>query len=282
MMKHSSASKRDWLYRYFQEIDKTPLLKPDEEKDLLCEIHLGSRTAFETLIKSNLKFVVKIAMQYRSKGLPIEDLINEGNCGLIKAIDHFDETLGFKFISYAVWWIRQSILRALSEHARVVRIPVNRIGDIQKVSRTFFALSQQYEREPRLNEVAAVMDRSTHYVSDALQISRASLSFDAPHPQNVNMRLGDVIESDQIDSPDSGLLKESLQIKICELLNSLTIRQAKVVKLYFGLDHDRAKTLDEIGEQLHISRERVRQIKEKAIVRLKHVSRSRFLREYLG
>ena len=282
MMKHSSASKRDWLYRYFQEIDKTPLLKPDEEKDLLCEIHLGSRTAFETLIKSNLKFVVKIAMQYRSKGLPIEDLINEGNCGLIKAIDHFDETLGFKFISYAVWWIRQSILRALSEHARVVRIPVNRIGDIQKVTRTVFALSQQYEREPRLTEVAAVMDRSTHYVSDALQISRSSLSFDAPHPQNVNMRLGDVIESDQVDSPDSGLLKESLRIKICELLNSLTTRQAKVVKLYFGLDHNRAKTLDEIGEQLHISRERVRQIKEKAIVRLKHVSRSRFLREYLG
>ncbi|MGP8329954.1 MAG: sigma-70 family RNA polymerase sigma factor [Methanosarcinaceae archaeon] len=281
MPKNSVNNRKDWLFQYFREIDKIPLLAAEEEITLISRIRSGDRTAFEDLVKSNLKFVVKIALQYRNYGLPLEDLINEGNFGLIKAIDHFDETLGFKFISYAVWWIRQSILRALSEHSRVVRLPVNRIGEIQKVTRTVVELEQKLEREPVLDEVASALDISNEQVSEAFLISRSSLSFESPHPQNDDVRLSDIIHDDRQDSPDSSLLKNSLKVKIFDLLETLSPRQAKVVVLYFGLGQERAQTLEEIGGQLKISRERVRQIKEKAISRLRHVSRSRVLREYL-
>ncbi|MCI0515380.1 RNA polymerase sigma factor RpoD/SigA [candidate division KSB1 bacterium] len=281
MSRKAAGVYRDWLFRYFREIDKIPVLQADEEIHLIRRVHQGERTAFDKLVRSNLKFVVKVALQYRNSGLPLEDLINEGNCGLIKAIDRFDETLGFKFISYAVWWIRQSILRALSEHSRVVRLPVNRIGEIQKVARTYWELEQQYEREPHLEEVALALNFTKEQVSEALLISRASLSFEAPHPQNEEVCLGDVLRDEQAIAPDLGLLKGSLKIKIFELLATLSERQAKVIVLYFGLGQERPQTLEEIGELLEISRERVRQIKEKAISRLRHISRSRLLREYL-
>lgn len=281
MAKEAVGCRKDWLFRYFREIDKIPILTGDEEITLIRCIRRGDRAAFEKLVKSNLKFVVKIALQYRNYGLPLEDLINEGNFGLIKAIDHFDETLGFKFISYAVWWIRQSILRALSEHSRVVRLPVNRIGEIQRVSRTVLELEQQLEREPHLEEVAKAMDIPREQVAEAFIISRSSLSFEAPHPQNDEVRLSDILHDERQDAPDSSLLKNSLKVKIIDLLSTLSERQAQVVVLYFGLGQERARTLEEIGGQLKISRERVRQIKEKAISRLRHVSRSRILREYL-
>ncbi|MBN2091092.1 sigma-70 family RNA polymerase sigma factor [candidate division KSB1 bacterium] len=281
MPRRTSGVRKDWLFRYFREIDKIPVLSSKQEVDLIRLIRGGDAIAFNKLVRSNLKFVVKIALQYRNSGLPLEDLINEGNCGLIKAIDHFDETLGYKFISYAVWWIRQSILRSLSEHSRVVRLPVNRIGEIQKVARTVLKLEQQFEREPQLEEVASALNFSKEQVSDALLISRASLSFEAPHPQNDDVCLGDMIQSRIDDSPDSGLLKNSLKTKIFDLLDTLTDRQATVIKLYYGLDRELPQTLEEIGLQLKISRERVRQIKEKAISRLRHISRSRVLREYI-
>lgn len=281
MPREAATGRKDWLYQYFREIDKIPLLTADEEIVLIRRIRRGDRTAFESLVNSNLKFVVKIALQYRNYGLPLEDLINEGNFGLIKAIDHFDETLGFKFISYAVWWIRQSILRALSEHSRVVRLPVNRIGEIQKVSRIALELEQRLEREPQLEEVAEALALPKEQVAEALMISRSSLSFEAPHPQNEDVRLSDIIHDERQDAPDSSLLKHSLKVKITDLLSTLSARQAEVVRLYFGLGEERARTLEEIGGQLNISRERVRQIKEKAISRLRHVSRSRILREYL-
>jgi len=281
MSKEATTDRKDWLFQYFREIDKIPILTGEEEIRLIRQIRAGDRTAFDKLVKSNLKFVVKIALQYRNYGLPLEDLINEGNFGLIKAIDHFDETLGYKFISYAVWWIRQSILRALSEHSRVVRLPVNRIGEIQKVTRAVLELEQQLEREPHLDEVANALNISDEQVAEAFLISRSSLSFEAPHPQNDDIRLSDIIPNDLEDAPDSSLLKHSLKVKIFDLLHTLSERQAKVVVLYFGLGQERAQTLEEIGGQLNISRERVRQIKEKAISRLRHVSRSRVLREYL-
>lgn len=281
MAKEAVGSRKDWLFRYFREIDKIPILTGDEEMKLIRRIRRGERVAFDKLVKSNLKFVVKIALQYRNYGLPLEDLINEGNFGLIKAIDHFDETLGFKFISYAVWWIRQSILRALSEHSRVVRLPVNRIGEIQRISRVVLELEQQLEREPHIEEVAKAMNIPREQVSEAFLISRSSLSFESPHPQNDEVRLSDILFDDREDAPDSSLLKNSLKVKITDLLATLSERQAQVVVLYFGLGQERARTLEEIGGQLKISRERVRQIKEKAISRLRHVSRSRVLREYL-
>lgn len=270
------------LDRYLQEIGEVSLLTPDEEIDLARRIKKGDQDALEKLTKANLRFVVSVAKQYQNQGLTLGDLINEGNLGLIKAAKRFDETRGFKFISYAVWWIRQSILQALAEQSRVVRLPLNRVGALNKIGKAFSNLEQEFEREPSANEIAKELDMTAFEVSDTLKISGKHLSLDAPFNQGDDNRLLDVIQDDQQPPPDDILLDESLRIEVKRALKTLSDREAEVIRLYFGLDREHPLTLEEIGEQFHLTRERVRQIKEKAIRRLRHTSRSRMLRNYLG
>ena len=234
------------------------------------------------MTKANLRFVVSVAKQYQNQGLTLGDLINEGNLGLIKAAKRFDETRGFKFISYAVWWIRQSILQALAEQSRVVRLPLNRVGALNKIGKAFSNLEQEFEREPSASEIAEELEMTPFEVSDTLKISGRHLSMDAPFNQGEDNRLLDVIKNDRQPPPDSLLMQESLRKEVDRALSTLTKREAEVVKLYFGLDQEHPLTLEEIGEQFSLTRERVRQIKEKAIKRLRHASRSRALRTYLG
>jgi len=236
----------------------------------------------ERLTKANLRFVVSVAKQYQNQGLSLGDLINEGNLGLIKAAKRFDETRGFKFISYAVWWIRQSILQALAEQSRVVRLPLNRVGALNKIGKAFSNLEQAYEREPSASEIAEELEMTPFEVSDTLKISGRHISMDAPFNQGEDNRLLDVIQNEQQPSPDQQLMEDSLKIEVERALATLTDREAEVVKLYFGLNREHPLTLEEIGEQFSLTRERVRQIKEKAIRRLRHTSRSRALRSYLG
>ena len=236
----------------------------------------------EKVTKANLRFVVSVAKQYQNQGLTLGDLINEGNLGLIRAAKRFDETRGFKFISYAVWWIRQSILQALAEQSRVVRLPLNRVGAINKIGKAFRNLEQKFEREPSASEIAEELEITPFHVSDTLKISGRHLSMDAPFKQGEDNKLLDVIQNDHQPSPDSNLMQESLRKEVDRALSTLTKREAVVVKLYFGFKQDHPLTLEEIGEQLSLTRERIRQIKEKAIKRLRHVSRSRVLRTYLG
>jgi RNA polymerase primary sigma factor len=270
------------LDRYLQEIGEVSLLIPDEEIELARRIKKGDQDALEKLTKANLRFVVSVAKQYQNQGLTLGDLINEGNLGLIKAAKRFDETRGFKFISYAVWWIRQSILQALAEQSRVVRLPLNRVGALNKIGKAFSNLEQEFEREPSANEIAKELDMTAFEVSDTLKISGKHLSLDAPFNQGDDNRLLDVIQDDQQPPPDDILLDESLRIEVKRALKTLSDREAEVIRLYFGLDREHPLTLEEIGEQFHLTRERVRQIKEKAIRRLRHTSRSRMLRNYLG
>jgi len=270
------------LDRYLQEIGEVSLLTPDQEIDLARRIKKGDQDALERLTKANLRFVVSVAKQYQNQGLTLGDLINEGNLGLIKAAKRFDETRGFKFISYAVWWIRQSILQALAEQSRVVRLPLNRVGALNKIGKAFSNLEQEFEREPSANEIAKELDMTAFEVSDTLKISGKHLSLDAPFNQGDDNRLLDVIQDDQQPPPDDILLDESLRIEVKRALKTLSDREAEVIRLYFGLDREHPLTLEEIGEQFHLTRERVRQIKEKAIRRLRHTSRSRMLRNYLG
>lgn len=270
------------LDRYLQEIGEVPLLTPDEEIDLARRIKKNDQTALEKLTKANLRFVVSVAKQYQNQGLTLGDLINEGNLGLIKAAKRFDETRGFKFISYAVWWIRQSILQALAEQSRVVRLPLNRVGALNKIGKAFSNLEQEFEREPSANEIAEELEMSPFEVSDTLKISGKHLSLDAPFNQGDDNRLLDVIQDDHQPPPDDLLLDESLRIEVKRALTTLSDREAEVIKLYFGLDREHPLTLEEIGEKFSLTRERVRQIKEKAIRRLRHTSRSRMLRSYLG
>lgn len=270
------------LDRYLQEIGEVPLLTPEEEIDLARRIKKLDQEALEKLTKANLRFVVSVAKQYQNQGLTLGDLINEGNLGLIKAAKRFDETRGFKFISYAVWWIRQSILQALAEQSRVVRLPLNRVGALNKIGKAFSNLEQEYEREPSPNEIAEELEMTPYEVSDTLKISGKHLSLDAPFNQGEDNRLLDVIQDDQQPPPDDLLLDESLRIEVKRALKTLSDREAEVIRLYFGLDREHPLTLEEIGERFHLTRERVRQIKEKAIRRLRHTSRSRMLRSYLG
>jgi len=270
------------LEKYLQEIGEVTLLNPDEEIELAKRIRNGDQAALERLTKSNLRFVVSVAKQYQGQGLSLGDLINEGNLGLIKAANRFDETRGFKFISYAVWWIRQSILQALAEQSRVVRLPLNRVGALNKIGKALSALEQEYEREPSATEIADQLEMTPFEVSDTLKISGKHLSLDAPFNQDENSRLLDVLENDEMPAPDNSLLNESLKIEVQRALATLTRREAEVVKLYFGLGREHPLTLEEIGEQFRLTRERVRQIKEKAIKRLRHASRSKPLRSYLG
>jgi RNA polymerase primary sigma factor len=270
------------LDKYLQEIGKVDLLTPDEEVTLAKRIKEGDQIALEKLTKANLRFVVSVAKQYQNQGLSLGDLINEGNLGLIKAAQRFDETRGFKFISYAVWWIRQSILQALAEQSRIVRLPLNRVGSLNKISKTFSELEQKYEREPSPEELADVLQVTTAEVVDTMKISGRHVSMDAPFIQGEENSLLDVLENDSEETPDQGLITDSLRKEVQRALSTLTQREADVITLYFGLNGEHAMTLEEIGEKFNLTRERVRQIKEKAIRRLRHTSRSKALKPYLG
>lgn len=273
------------LDKYLQEIGRVDLLTGDDEITLAQAIKRGSlegNLALERLVKANLRFVVSVAKQYQNQGLSLGDLINEGNLGLIKAAKRFDETRGFKFISYAVWWIRQSILQALAEQSRIVRLPLNRVGALNKIGKKFSELEQQYEREPTAAELAEQLEMSISEISETIKISGRHLSVDAPFVHGEDNRLLDILPNDQQPPPDSELMRESLRVEVQQVLNSLSDREAEVIRLYFGLDDQQALTLEEIGEKFNLTRERVRQIKEKAIRRLRHASRSKALRSYLG
>jgi len=270
------------LDKYLQEIGKVDLLTPDEEVELAKRIKESDQIALEKLTKANLRFVVSVAKQYQNQGLSLGDLINEGNLGLIKAAQRFDETRGFKFISYAVWWIRQSILQALAEQSRIVRLPLNRVGSLNKISKTFSELEQKYEREPSPEELAEVLEVTTAEVVETMKISGRHVSMDAPFVQGEENSLLDVLENDSEETPDSGLITDSLRREVQRALSTLTQREADVITLCFGLNGEHAMTLEEIGEKFSLTRERVRQIKEKAIRRLRHTSRSKALKPYLG
>ncbi len=270
------------LDKYLQEIGRVDLLTPDEEIDLALRIKQGDQLALEKLVKANLRFVVSVAKQYQNQGLTLGDLINEGNLGLIKAAKRFDETRGFKFISYAVWWIRQSILQALAEQSRIVRLPLNRVGALNKIGRAYSNLEQEFEREPSPQEIAQELDMDIAEISDALKIAGRAVSVDAPFTTGEENRLLDILENDEQPSPDYFLMTESLKGEIERALSTLSLREAEVIKLYFGLNKEHSLTLEEIGEKFNLTRERVRQIKEKAIRRLRHASRSKNLRAYLG
>ncbi|MCX7929677.1 MAG: RNA polymerase sigma factor RpoD/SigA [Chlorobi bacterium] len=273
------------LDKYLQEIGKIELLSSDEEIELARKIRKGGvegEVALEKLVKANLRFVVSVAKQYQNQGLSLGDLINEGNLGLIKAAKRFDETRGFKFISYAVWWIRQSILQALAEQSRIVRLPLNRVGALNKISKKFSELEQRYEREPTAAEMAEELEMNINEIAETMRISGRHLSIDAPFVHGEESRLLDVLPNESQPPPDSELIHESLCYEIHQALVTLPEREAAVIRYYFGVDGCPQLTLEEIGEKLSLTRERVRQIKEKAIRRLRHASRSRELRTYLG
>ncbi len=270
------------LDKYLQEIGKVDLITADMEVELAQRIKAGDQIALEKLTKANLRFVVSVAKQYQNQGLTLPDLINEGNLGLIKAAKRFDETRGFKFISYAVWWIRQSILQALAEQSRIVRLPLNKIGSINKINKTFARLEQENERPPSAEEIAKELDMTVTDVKESMKNSGRHVSMDAPLIEGEDSNLYDVLNSGESPNPDRALLHESLKVEILRALETLTPREADVVKLYFGLGDAHPMTLEEIGETFDLTRERVRQIKEKAIRRLKHTSRSKILRTYLG
>ena len=270
------------LDNYLQEIGKVDLITAEEEVELAQNIKAGDQIALDKLTKANLRFVVSVAKQYQNQGLTLPDLINEGNLGLIKAAQRFDETRGFKFISYAVWWIRQSILQALAEQSRIVRLPLNKIGSINKINKTFAFLEQAHERAPSAEEIAKELDMTINDVKESLKNSGRHVSMDAPLVEGEDSNLYDVLNSGESPNPDRTLLHESLRTEIERALETLTPREADVVRLYFGLGNQHAMTLEEIGETFDLTRERVRQIKEKAIRRLKHTSRSKILKTYLG
>ena len=270
------------LDKYLQEIGKVDLITADEEVELAQRIKAGDQIALEKLTKANLRFVVSVAKQYQNQGLTLPDLINEGNLGLIKAAQRFDETRGFKFISYAVWWIRQSILQALAEQSRIVRLPLNKIGSINKINKTYAFLEQSHERPPSAEEIAKELDMTINDVKESMKNSGRHVSMDAPLVEGEDSNLYDVLRSGESPNPDKDLLHESLRTEIERALETLAPREADVIRLYFGLGNQHPMTLEEIGETFDLTRERVRQIKEKAIRRLKHTSRSKILKTYLG
>ena len=271
------------LEKYLQEIGKVDLLTPEEEVDLARRIKEGDQEALEKLTKANLRFVVSVAKQYQNQGLSLSDLINEGNLGLIKAAQRFDETRGFKFISYAVWWIRQSILQALAEQSRIVRLPLNKVGSLNKINRAFSELEQEYEREPSSEELAELLEISSDEVETTLGVAARHVSMDAPFVDGEDNSLLDVLENNKIPGTDTQLeYVESLRGEIERSLGTLTERQCDVVKLYFGIGVEHPLSLEDIGERFGLTRERVRQIKDKAINKLRSASRSKLLKHYLG
>lgn len=269
------------LDKYLHEIGKVNLITADEEVVLAKRIKKGDKVALETLIKANLRFVVSVAKQYQNQGLSLPDLINEGNLGLIKAAQRYDETRGFKFISYAVWWIRQAILQSLAEQSRIVRLPLNKIGSITRINKTFNKLEQEFQREPSLDEVALLLETTANVVEDAIKVSSHHISMDAPINEEDSNNLYDVILNEDSIQPDQGLMNQSLRKEIERSLNTLTAREADVLRFYFGLSGNSQHTLEEIGERLNLTRERVRQIKEKTIKKMRHNYRNKFLKSYL-
>ncbi len=272
------------LDKYLVEIGRVDLITADEEVILAQKIRAGDQVALERLTKANLRFVVSVAKQYQNQGLSLPDLINEGNLGLIKAAQRFDETRGFKFISYAVWWIRQSILQAIAEQARIVRLPLNKIGSLNKINKTFSRLEQEFEREPSVSEVASKLEMSEQDVKDSLRNLGRHVSMDAPLTSGDDSasNMYDIMSSAENPSPENELLLESLRKEITRCLSTLTQRESEVVELFFGLNGQKQLTLEEIGERFDLTRERVRQIKEKAVRRLKQAGRSKNLQSYLG
>jgi RNA polymerase primary sigma factor len=270
------------LDKYLQEIGREELISAEEEVILAKKIREGDQTALEKLTKANLRFVVSVAKQYQNQGLSLPDLINEGNLGLIKAARRFDETRGFKFISYAVWWIRQSILQALAEQARIVRLPLNQVGSLNKINKAFSKLEQEFERTPSAEELAEVLDIAEDKVADTMRVSGRHISMDAPFVQGEENTLLDVLVNTDSPRADVSLINESLQKEIERSLATLTERERDVIKLFYGIGYNHEYTLEEIGDKFDLTRERVRQIKEKAIKRLKHSSRSKLLKAYLG
>jgi len=270
------------LDKYLQEIGKVDLITAEQEVELARRIKQGDKIALEKLTKANLRFVVSVSKQYQNQGLSLPDLINEGNLGLIKAAQRFDETRGFKFISYAVWWIRQSILQALAEQSRIVRLPLNKIGSINKINKASARLEQIFEREPNPKEIAGELELTENEVKESQRNAGRHVSMDAPLIQDEDNNMYDVVRNDDAPTPETGLLYESLRKEIERAVETLTQRESDVVKLYFGLGEGHPMTLEEIGEKFDLTRERVRQIKEKAIRRLKHTSRSKILKSYLG
>jgi RNA polymerase primary sigma factor len=269
------------LDKYFQEIGKEELITVEEEVELAKRIKKGDRAALEKLTRANLRFVVSVAKQYQKQGLSLPDLINEGNLGLIKAAEKFDETRGFKFISYAVWWIRQSILQALAEQSRIVRLPLNQVGSLNKINKAFSKLEQEYERKPTPEELAEALELPKEKVADTLRVSGRHVSVDAPFVDDEDNSLLDVLVNNDSPNADNVLINESLSKEVDRALATLTERERDIIKLFFGIS-TQEMTLEEIGEKFRLTRERVRQIKEKAIRRLRHTSRSKLLKTYLG
>ncbi len=270
------------LSKYLQEISQYEPLSPDREVELAIRVRTGDRRALKELTEANLRFVVSVAKDYQGQGLPLTDLINEGNLGLIKAAERFDETRGFKFISYAVWWIRQSVLQALAEHSRIVRLPLNRVGTISKINKASERLEQEFERSPRADELAHQLTMKVVEINDAQRIARRHHSLDTPFSDDEKNSLLDVLADSNTENPDLELHMNSLEKEVRDALQTLKDREKDVIKMYFGIDREYALTLNEIGEEFGLTRERVRQIKEKAIRRLRHRSRSKKLRSYLG
>ena len=269
------------LDKYLQEIGREELVSPDEDVELAQRIHKGDQEALEKLTRANLRFVVSVAKQYQNQGLSLPDLINEGNLGLIKAAEKFDETKGFKFISYAVWWIRQSILQALAEQSRIVRLPLNQVGSLNKINKALSKFEQEYERQPSSEELSEMIDVPKDKISDTLRVSGRHVSVDAPFVEGEDNSLLDVLPNDDSPSADRGLVNESLNTEIERALSTLSTREREIIKSFFGIGCQEM-TLEEIGERFGLTRERVRQIKEKAIRRLKSPNRSRLLKGYLG
>ena len=270
------------LDKYLHEIGKVELLSAEKEVELAKRIKRGDKQALEMLIKANLRFVVSVSKQYQNQGLSLPDLINEGNLGLIKAAERFDETRGFKFISYAVWWIRQSILQALAEQARIVRLPLNKIGSINKINKAFGKLEQEFQREPTVEEIANLMETRPELIEDSMNFSSIHVSMDAPLRDEEANNMYDVMLNDDSPSPDNSLISSSLRKEIERSLSTLGEREAEILRYYFGLNGNQPHTLEEIGDEFGLTRERVRQIKEKAIKKLKNKYRNRLLKTYLG
>jgi RNA polymerase primary sigma factor len=270
------------LDKYLQDIGKEELITTDEEVVLAQRIRTGDQWALEKLCKANLRFVVSVAKQYQNQGLSLPDLINEGNLGLIKAARRFDETRGFKFISYAVWWIRQSILQALAEQSRIVRLPLNQVGSLSKMNKVSSRLEQRYERPPSVDEIAKEMEISEHKVQETMRISTRTISMDAPLDQDDDLRFLDVFISEDAPGTDEDLIRESLAREVQRSLSTLAEKEREIINLFYGIGVPHNYTLEEIGDMFDLTRERVRQIKEKALRRLKHSSRSKLLKAYLG
>jgi RNA polymerase primary sigma factor len=270
------------LDKYLQDISKIPLITAEEEVELAQLIRTGDQKALDTLTTANLRFVVSVSKQYQNQGLTLPDLINEGNAGLVKAAKRFDETRGFKFISYAVWWIRQAILQALAEQSRIVRLPLNKIGSINKINKAYSFLEQEHERPPVAEEIANKLDLSLSDVKQSMKISGRHISMDAPFKEGENSNLYDVVQASESPRPDLKLMKDSLNVEVNRALNTLSEKEAEVLRHYYGISKKQPMSLQEIGDSFGLTRERVRQIKEKGIRRLRHTSKSKVLKTYLG